>query len=117
MMVKDPQEKFPNFRGFLRWILIATVGILGLNLPALADDERVAYDQLTTEVTPIQGLIKQVKEEFEGIILEVELEQEGVQWVYEVKLLTPQGNVLEVEYDAKTMNRLAVKGRRDHLDD
>ena len=54
-----------------------------------------------------------MQKEFEGIILELELEEEDLRWIYEVKLLTPQGNVLKIDYDAKTMAVLKVKGQRD----
>lgn len=89
------------------------IGLLGLLAPAYAD-EVPEYQQLETEVVPIERVFQQVQKEFDGIILELELEDEESQWIYEVKLLTPQGNVLKIEYDAKTMALIDVKGRRDH---
>ena len=56
-----------------------------------------------------------VEAQYHGDVLEVELDDErvnGVQiWIYEIKLLTPQGNVLKMDIDAKTMEIMQVKGR------
>ncbi|MDR4496290.1 MAG: PepSY domain-containing protein [Nitrospirales bacterium] len=95
-------------------ILGFTVGLFGLLPPAYSDDDVVEYQRLKAEVVPVERVFQQVKSEFEGIILELELEDEESQWIYEVKLLTPQGNVLKIEYDAKTMDLLKIKGRQDH---
>jgi uncharacterized membrane protein YkoI len=54
-------------------------------------------------------------------VLKVELEHkdEGeAPWVYEVKLLTPQGDVLELAYDAATLELIGLEGRyREHEED
>jgi len=100
--------------------LILLAGTLGLAiglfefLSSAYADEVPGYQQLKSEVVPVERVFQQVQTEFEGIILELELEDEESHWIYEVKLLTPQGNVLKIEYDAKTMALLNVKGRRDH---
>ena len=56
-----------------------------------------------------------VEAQYHGDVLEVELDDERVNgvkiWIYEIKLLTPQGNVLKMDIDAKTMKILVVKGR------
>lgn len=69
------------------------------------------------EVVPLEALLARVREDFDGRILEVEIEQEWRQggriWVYEAKLLTPKGRVLKLEYDAKSLELLELKGRRE----
>jgi len=97
----------------MTWTIVLTVGLGWSVLPVHAEDELLPYEQLKTEFAPIQQLFTRINQEFEGIILEIELEEENAIWIYEVKLLTPQGNVLDVEYDAKSMDLLTVKGRRD----
>ena len=98
----------------LACIISLTIGLSGLLQPAYPDDDVADYQHLKAEVVPVERVLQQVQTEFEGIILELELEDEESQWIYEIKLLTPQGNVLKIEYDAKTMALLNVKGRRDH---
>jgi uncharacterized membrane protein YkoI len=73
------------------------------------------------EVAPLRELFARVRERFPGNVLEVELEQEehGRQagWVYEVKLLTADGHVLKLSYDAINLELIEVKGRRHQDDD
>lgn len=77
------------------------------------DDDRAPR---AGEVAPLQALLARIREDFNGRILEVEIEQEwrpgGRIWVYEAKLLTPHGHVLKLDYDAKTLELLDWKGRQ-----
>lgn len=63
---------------------------------------------------PLLKIIKAIKRDYGGRLLEVELERErigGVRiLVYEAKVLTPNGNVLKLYYDAKTGKLLQLKG-------
>lgn len=113
-MKVDRQKKSENERILLPWIFGVIIGLSGFIPPAYPDDDIPGYQQLETEVVPVEQLFQKVQREFEGIILELELEEEDLRWIYEVKILTPQGNVLKIDYDAKTMAVLTVKGQRDH---
>ncbi len=68
------------------------------------------------EVVPLQDLLARIREEFQGRVVKAELEREHrggkKRWIYEIKVLTSQGNVLKLEYDAKTMDLIKVRGRR-----
>lgn len=103
-----------NEKVLLPWSFGVIVSLFGFISPAYPDDDIPGYQQLKAEVVPVQQLFQKVQKEFEGIILELELEEEDLRWIYEVKVLTPQGNVLKIDYDAKTMAVLTVKGQRDH---
>ncbi|HNP60446.1 MAG TPA: PepSY domain-containing protein [Nitrospirales bacterium] len=109
----DRQKISKNDRIALPWIVGVMIGLFGFLPPAYPDDDIPGYQQLKAEVVPVEQLFQKVQKEFEGIILELELEEENLRWIYEVKLLTPQGNVLKIDYDAKTMAVLMVKGQRD----
>jgi len=83
-------------------------------------DERIRDNEAAPragEVVPLEELLARIREDFNGRILEVEIEQEWRQggriWVYEAKLLTPKGHVLKLEYDAKSLDLLELKGRRE----
>ncbi|HSF10052.1 MAG TPA: PepSY domain-containing protein [Nitrospirales bacterium] len=110
----DRQKISKKERMLLPWILGVSISLFGFIPPAYPDDDIPGYQQLKAEVVPVQQLFQKVQKEFEGIILELELEEEDLRWIYEVKVLTPQGNVLKIDYDAKTMAVLTVKGQRDH---
>lgn len=87
--------------------------------------EQGAQEALETgEIVPLQRILAKLREDFDGHVLKVDLEHEDDtaerEWVYEVKILTPEGNVLKLEYDAKSMELLELKGqhgRRHHDDD
>ncbi|GJL60686.1 MAG: hypothetical protein NPIRA03_35430 [Nitrospirales bacterium] len=112
--MKDGRQKnSKNERILLPWIFGVMIGLFVFIPPAYPDDDIPGYQQLKDEVVPVEQLFQKVQKEFEGIILELELEEEDLRWIYEVKLLTPQGNVLKIDYDAKSMAVLTVKGKRD----
>ena len=51
-----------------------------------------------------------------GQVLEVELEQERERWIYEIKLLTPAGQLTKVKLDARTAEVLRVRSRESRED-
>lgn len=66
------------------------------------------------DARPVGDLLQRVRSKFTGSVLKVELEHEDegeVFWIYEVKLLTPQGDVLELAYDASTLELIGLEGR------
>ena len=86
------------------------------------EDEEAAEAALARgDARPVQDLLQRVRSKFAGSVLKIELEHEDegeVPWVYEVKLLTPEGDVLELGYDAATLELIELEGRyRESEDD
>jgi uncharacterized membrane protein YkoI len=52
------------------------------------------------EVRPLAQILETVTAEIPGEVVEVELEREHGVWVYEFKVIAPDGHVLEVLVDA-----------------
>jgi len=52
------------------------------------------------EVRPLAQILETVTAEIPGEVVEVELEREHGAWVYELKVIAPDGHVLEVLVDA-----------------
>lgn len=48
-----------------------------------------------------------------GQVLDLELEHEQGRWIYEIKLLQPDGQLLKLEVDARTAQVLQVKRKDD----
>jgi uncharacterized membrane protein YkoI len=91
---------------------------------AWADDEQEKAAEATLargDARPVHELLQRVRSKFAGSVLKVELEHEDegdAPWVYEVKLLTPQGDVLELAYDAASLELIKHEGRyRENEDD
>jgi len=84
---------------------------------AVADQDSVSAAGME-EVVPLRSLLAQVSASYSGRVLEVELEREedGEEdiWVYEVKLLTDNGRVLKLEYDAISLKLLKIKGKSEN---
>ncbi|MFD0988286.1 PepSY domain-containing protein [Methyloligella solikamskensis] len=60
-------------------------------------------------VAPLAEIAEKVSEEIPGEIIEVELDREDGIYVYEFKILTGQGRLLEVEVDANTAEILDLE--------
>lgn len=106
-------------------IALIVVALGGAGSPLKADDDEHDVEQGVEagEVMPLDRLVARIGQEVGGRVLRVELERETDDdkpgWIYEAKVLTPEGHVLKLEYDAKTLELLEIKGRhgRRHHDD
>lgn len=67
------------------------------------DDHDLAYKALQSgRIVPFAKIMDWLEREYEGYILEIELESEGGALTYEVDFLTPQKKVIELEFDAES---------------
>jgi len=64
-------------------------------------------------VLPLPTVLDRLQREVPGQVLEVELEleQDHGLWVYEIKLLTPAGQLTKVKLDAQTARVLRIQSR------
>ena len=79
------------------------------------DHERARAAHQSGEIISLREMLEEVESRFAGQVIKVDLESErrGDQriWVYEIKLIEPDGNVIKLELDAKTKEILKMKGR------
>lgn len=114
--------------GGLNFLAVMTL-VAGI---AMADDvsdhERARAALESGDVVPLALILEKVESLYEGTIIEVDLENEddeGVEFddegkpgsshymrgfIYEIKLLTPHGNLLKLKIDARTVELIQVKG-------
>ncbi len=95
--------------------ILAFLLCLALAAPALAGErehDRVRRAVEAGQVLPLKTILDRAEKEQPGQLLEAELEHEHGRLVYELKLLTPEGRVVELLFDAATGEPLAEKGRR-----
>ncbi|WP_255554848.1 PepSY domain-containing protein [Moritella sp. 24] len=70
------------------------------------------------EISPFIDLLTIIERDFNGRrVIKVELEKEDDYgdddiWVYEIKMLDSDRNVVKAEFDAKTFRLLAIKGHK-----
>lgn len=102
-------------RTLLALLLCALVGLGGIVASARADDardhDRARRAREAGEILPLTTVLTAVEREFTGKVIEVELERDDGRWIYEVELLTEDGSVLELTYDAATGRFLDGEGR------
>lgn len=91
------------------WGWTVTVALLigaALALPASASDRhdhQQAWEaRQAGQILPLGTVLERLAREQAGQVLEVELERDKGQWLYEVKLLQASGRVLTVKVDAAT---------------
>jgi hypothetical protein len=75
------------------------------------DHDRARQAVQAGQVLPLPAVLERLQREVPGQVLEVELEQERERWIYEIKLLTPAGQLTKVKLDARTAEVLRVKSR------
>ena len=63
------------------------------------------------EIVSFKSILDWIEQNYVGKVVEVELEDEEEALQYEVELLTPAGNIIEFEFDARTGELQAIKGR------
>lgn len=95
-----------------RSYLIAVSLLLAAGAPTRADDGD--HDQALRllqegSILPLTEIAARVKTRVPGKVLEVELEREDGAYVYEFKILRPNGLVQEVEADAATGKILKIE--------
>lgn len=111
------------FRWFRKHVYFVVALVLPIALsfivvrPASADeaDQDRAREALEKgEARPLIEVLEKVEAMYRGEALDVELEEEehdGVrQLVYEIKLLTPDGNLLNLYFDAQSLDLITASG-------
>ncbi len=79
--------------------------------PAHASDDHEAVRALVESgaILPLEAILDNAYGRFPGRLLEAELEREDGALVYELEILTEQGRVLELQYDARDGSLIKVE--------
>lgn len=94
---------------------VALVAAFFAAAPLDADHEFAREAVERGEILPLTAILERVEQDFRGEMLEVELEREDEgpfagRPIYEVKILTPGGDVTELYYDARDGTLLRARG-------
>lgn len=100
--------------------MLAACSFIGIIVGAVALADSRSHEQAleafrTGEIVSLRDVLREVERRYVGQVLEVELDRDGDRvghvWVYELRLISPDGNVAKIEMDAKTMAILKIEGR------
>ena len=89
-------------------LLLTALAGLTFALPAPAapqerrDHERARAALEAGQIRPLSDLLAEVERRFRGRVIEADLERDDAQWLYELKILPPNGRIFVVELDAAT---------------
>lgn len=100
------------------WLRRSTPLLLAFSFlatPAWASDrddhERALQAVQSGQVLPLTTVLERLGRQHPGQVLEVELERDGGQWIYEIKLLSADGQLLKLKLDAGTAAVVRMKVR------
>ena len=102
--------------GALRQIVAAVMLAMTAALPVHAGDSR-DHDRARQaleagEIMALKAILERVERDTPGRVIEVELEREAGRWIYEIKLLSAGGSIVELEVDARDGSVLKRRGAR-----
>jgi len=97
---------FPLMKS-LALALVAPILLLAAASSAAGDNPRRDQDEARAaverrDIRPLNQILAGLREKLPGEIVKVTLEREGGAWLYEFRLVDPQGRVREVSVDAAT---------------
>ena len=100
-----------NSNYFIICVLLAVFMVLIPLQVVKADDDYIEARRLldSGEVLPLEVILKNVRQLFPGKVLEVELEKEDQQIVYEIEILGDDGVIREIYINAKTGKQMFSK--------
>jgi len=90
---------------------ILSIVLIICSSAATADDDHDQAKQLldSGDILPLEIILKKVRSIQPGKILDLELEKEDGQIIYEIELLTTSGSVFELKINAKTAELISTE--------
>lgn len=91
--------------------LITISLLIILSAPLYADDDNDEARRLVEsgEILKLEVILQKAREIQPGKVLEVELERKKGKRIYEIELLSPNGTVFELKFNAKTGKHLSTE--------
>jgi uncharacterized membrane protein YkoI len=78
-----------------------------------ADHDRARQAVEAGDVLPLRTILDRVEREYPGQVMEVELDREKGEWVYEIKLLRKGGILMKLKILARDGTILGIKEKHD----
>ena len=78
-----------------------------------SDHERARQAVAAGEVLPLRTILERIEREYPGQIMEVELDREKGEWLYEIKVLRKNGALVKLKINARDGALLGIKEKHD----
>lgn len=92
-------------------LVIAALGSVPCHAGDAQDHDKARRALEAGEILPLRTVLEHVERDHPGQIMEVELEQKGDRWIYEVKVLRTGGALVKVKIDGRTGSVLGTRVR------
>lgn len=96
----------PRIRRSAICLSIAAIMLLPMHASSDEDDAQEQYQAREAlrqgKIRPLEEIISAVREKFSGDIIEIEFEVEDGRYIYELEIIQPSGQIIEIEIDALT---------------
>jgi uncharacterized membrane protein YkoI len=92
-------------------LLLSSLTISSGLLAGDKDHDRAREAMEAGKILPLRTIIDKLDRDYPGQILEVELDHEDGQWLYEIKMLRDSGALIKLELDAGDGTLIRIKGR------
>lgn len=76
------------------------------------DADQVRQLRQAGDIMPLETLLQQIRQDYPGRVIEIELEEEHDRYVYEMEIVDDAGLVWELYFDART-GELLERERED----
>ncbi len=96
-------------------VILMTLAMLSTGVSYAADNadhDRARQAVEAGDVLPLRTILERVEREYPGRVMEVELDREKGEWVYEVKLLRKGGALLKLKILARDGTILGFKEKQ-----
>ena len=99
----------------MRWttIIVGAVLLAGAgNVAAYTEQESARDAYQRGEIMSLEDIRRNVQRDFDGQIIGTQLKSNNADYVYKFRVLSPNGNMMTIDVDARTSRVIDVKGRR-----
>lgn len=90
--------------------LAAAVLLAAAPAAADSDQDRAREAVQSGQVKPLNQILKAVRRQYKGEVLDAQLLDLGGAWIYRVRLLTKEGQVLDIGVDGQSGQIVDVQG-------
>lgn len=100
--------------GSMRQIIACIILIFFSLTAAFADDDdwrKLHEDVKSGKIKPLSEILDNLARDYIGQVIDVDIDDDDGERVYEIELLGPQGQVVEFEVDAVTGELIGIEGR------
>lgn len=82
------------------------------NVAAFSEQENARDAYQRGEIMSLEDIRRNVQRDFNGQIISTRLKSENADYIYKFRVLSPDGNMMTIDVDARTSRVIDVRGRR-----